>query len=143
MAVEILNTLLQVAYQPSRAIMFPSEQVVLDFVITVADAAAPVPASRILWYPEFTFDNPNAPTARWFRELAEEDIGNGDVRMPKTVRRFTELGGADLAAGAHLLSAQFKRTHDYYRIQIARDAAAGDLCRAQVFAVFGSIPTSP
>lgn len=138
-ATTIFNGALTNAFQPSRAIMVSSERVVLDFLLSVANVAGGVTA-RIEWYPEFTWDNPNSAAARWFRETAEDDVGDGDIEMPKTARHFEEVGGADLALGTHSLDGQFKRSHDFCRIQIRVAAGGADTCVAQVFSAYGKIP---
>jgi hypothetical protein len=131
----ILNSPLGIAFQPSRPILITCERVVLDFRIVIA---GPAPVS-VLWYPEYTVDNPYATATEWFREVAEEDIGNGDVRMPFTIRRFsTEGADAALPAGTHRFAVQLKRIHDIARIQMAGVGA-----QVLVYSVFGQVPPAP
>ena len=120
------------AFQPSLPIMIPADRVVLDFDLTIGGQ---VPVS-VQWYPEFAEGDvaPSATNARWFREVAEEDIGNGDVRMPIVIRRFTTQGGdAPLPPGSYRFTVQLKRTHMFCRIQIL-----GAGCTAIVTAPLGA-----
>ena len=131
----IFNGPLSGAFQPSLAILIPGEKVVLDFALVIS-TQAPL---RVQWYPEFTSDNPADPNAVWYRETAEEDIGNGDVRMPPSIRRFSTQGGDnDLPAGTYHFDTQFRRSHKFCRIQIL-----GLGCTATVLSVFGEIPVAP
>jgi hypothetical protein len=131
----ILNAPLTAVPQPSQPLLILATEVVLDFDLFIADRT-PV---RVLWYPEYTKDNPRDPNTIWFRELAEEDIGNGDIRMPYTQRRFSTQGAdADLPAGHYFFDVQLKRTHAFARIQIW-----GLGCTAKVWAPFGEIPNAP
>lgn len=143
MMILLNNALLTTTFQASAPFGLVGDHVVLDSIIVVANTGAQPPGTpaQVEWYPEFTFDDPNSTTARWFRETAEEDLGNGDVRMPKTVRRWSENGDdLPLATGTHNLDAQFSRKHNYCRIQIRVSAApvSADACRASLFAVIGS-----
>lgn len=130
MAVRLFNAALGAAFAPSSALLISGNKVALDFQLTVTTLA------QIEWYPEFTSDAPSSVTTIWYREVAEEDIGNGDVRMPKAIRRFTEFGGALLASGTHNLSVQLERTHQIFRLQMRIVAGAAS---AQVWAPFGTI----
>jgi hypothetical protein len=131
----IFDAPLTANFRPSLAILIPCEQVVLDFKLVI-NSRTPV---QVQWYPEFTSDNPANLLAEWYRETAEEDISNGDVRMPPSIRRFSTNGGdADLPTGTYLFDTQFKRTHKFCRIQIL-----GLGCMARVLAVFGEIPQAP
>lgn len=146
MALTILNNLpLTNVFQPSLPFTIIGDKIVLDFDLLAADSAAKL--ARIEWYPEYCHldDNPNLPTARWFRELAEEDIGNGDVRMAVVVRRFS-TNGADaplpLSATHYMFDVQLVRTHGHCRIQIRSAVGAADACRATVYAPFGLAPST-
>lgn len=130
MAVRLFNAALGAAFIPSSALLISGTKVALDFQLTVTTLA------QIEWYPEFASDAP--ATAIWHREVAEEDIGNGDVRMPKAIRRFTEFGGTLLASGTHNLSVQLERTHQIFRIQMRIVTGAASV---QVWAPFGTIAT--
>lgn len=111
----IFDAPLTVNYQPSEPITVSDDTIILDFTIVIA-----VGTVRVLWYLEFTSDNPFDPNAAWFREVSEEDIGNGDVRMPYAIRRFSTYGAdTDLGVGTHRLDVQLKRVHDFCRIRIA------------------------
>jgi hypothetical protein len=135
----LFNGLLTAAYQPSQPILVPAQKVVLDFLLTIPAG----PGVNVQWYLEFTdgLDPVSGQAVAmanwvWYRETAEEDISNGDVRMPIVVRRFSTNGAdAVLPAGTHQLDGQFSRTHAFARIQIRGNGAT-----AQVSAPFGKIP---
>lgn len=132
MSLPIFNGPLTNAFQPSLPLLINDSVVVLDTTLVIA--GGPV---RVEWYPEFTDDNPFDVNTRWYRELAEEDVGNGDVRMALTIRRFSTYGAdADLPPGTYQLDAQFRRVHDFCRIQIRGLGAT-----ARVIAPFGSAPS--
>jgi hypothetical protein len=132
--VTLFNSILGANFVASSPLLISGEKVVLDFQLNVTAATA-----KVEWYPEFTSGNPFAPTTIWYRETAEEDIGNGDVRMPLSIRRFSNQGAdTDLATGVYNLDAQFRRSHNFVRIQIRGTGAI-----ASVLAPFGEIPTAP
>lgn len=139
MGVTLLNGVALIngaAFTASRPAQIFSERVVLDFTLVIAAAAG-----RFEWYPEFTDGNPNAVTTPWFRETAEEDIGNGDVRMPLVIRRFsTNAGDAPLPIGTYYLDAQLVRSHAFYRVQCRLNGVALATCVATIYAPFGKIP---
>jgi hypothetical protein len=139
------NLLLTTTFQATSPFAIAGEHIVLDWRIVVANlVTAPATPASVLWYPEFCSEDPNAAGTEWFRETAEEDIGNGDVRMPKTVRRWTENGDdLPLAEATHRLDAQFSRKHNYCRLQMAIAAGSADNTRASVKVVVGSAPQSP
>ena len=101
-----------------------AERMTFDFEFTVAAGG-----STVEWYMEFTSENPNAPTTRWKREVAEEDIGGGVVHMPNVVRDFV------LLAGAAARSCQFVRAHRFCRLQIR--VSAGAATSVRIDAPFG------
>lgn len=116
----IWNGPLSASFQPSLPITISADKLVLDFDITVG-GRTPL---TVQWYPEFAEGDvaPSSGAARWYREVAEEDIGNGDVRMPLSIRRFTTNGtDAGLPPGTYRVSVQLKRTHMFARIQIQGD----------------------
>lgn len=127
----IFNGPLIANFRASQPIVISAEQVVLDFEIVVG--RAPV---SVQWYPEYCSEYPYDTATRWFRETAEEDIGNGDVRMPFTIRRFT-VQGADnpLPTGTYRFTVQLKRAHMFCRIQIAGVGAT-----ALVYSTLNDIP---
>ena len=134
MAVTLFNSMLGANFVPTLPLLIAGEKVVLDFQLIVTAATA-----KIEWYPEFTSDNPFAVTTIWYRETAEEDIGNGDVRMPISIRRFSNQGAdTNLATGTYYLDAQFRRSHNFTRIQIRGTGSV-----AVVIAPFGEIPSAP
>ena len=128
----LFNGPLTANFQSSQPLLIEGDRVVLDFVLNIP---GPGPVS-VQWYPEFTKLNPYDLATPWFRETAEEDLGNGDVRMPLSIRRFSTQGAdASLPAGVYYLDAEFRRIHMFCRIRIL-----GLGCTAQVFAPFGEIP---
>lgn len=137
-AILLNNALLVAGYTPSQPVLISGRRVVLDFTLVTPGGIA------ITWYPEYT-DGIDAngvalPLASWLwsREVAEEDTGNGDVRMPLAVRRFTTFGADGLlAAGTYRLNVQLQRTHALYRVQIA-----GAGVTATVSTPFGKIPST-
>lgn len=112
----------------------------LDFLFTIAGGA-----TGVVWYLEFTEDDPNAAATVWAREIAEEDGGGGVVDMPVVVRRFRAHGAviADLPNGEHNLSAQFLRKHKYFRVQVGIITGGGGVARMQIFAQFGLAANTP
>jgi hypothetical protein len=143
MAFQILNATLTDAFQASNPVEMVGHNISLDFSIVVANDGGAVP-SQVQWYLEFCSTDPNAAVTVWFRETSEEDIGNGNVRMNKVVRRFAEYGAdADLAVGTHRLSAQFERKHNFYRVQIRKTTASVSTTTASISAVIGRRPISP
>lgn len=122
-------------FQPSAAVLIESEKVVLDFELVIP-GANPV---QVQWYPEYAWGSPADPATRWFRETAEEDIGNGDVRMPPSIRRFSTYGAdGDLPTGIYRLDVELRRTHKFCRIQLL-----GLDCVATVYSLFGGLPMTP
>jgi len=126
------HTPLTANFQASGAALIKNESIVLDF-----DLSFPGPGTvRVEWYLEFTAGNPFDASTLWYRETAEEDIGNGDVRMPLALRRFSTQGAdADLPAGAYHYNVQLRRIHAFCRVQIR-----GLGCTVRVSAPFGEQP---
>lgn len=125
------GALLGAAFQPTLPLIMEDKELSLNFDFTVL---AGVP--RVEFYPEYTDDNPFLATARWRREVAEEDIGNGDVRMPLVIRRFsTNAADANLPAGPYNLNVQLRRAGQFVRLQMR-----GNGVIMTVSAPFGSIP---
>ncbi len=128
------------AFQATPPTEVKGRRIVLDFLLTIANTVTPpLTGASIEWYPEFTWTDPNAAGTQWYRETAEEDIGNGDVRMPASVRRFS-VQGADgvLPEGIHARDVQLEREHAFVRLQIRVAPGGADTCRATVWAPFGS-----
>jgi hypothetical protein len=141
--VSIFNAALTNAFQASDPFTITGEAIVLDMLLSVANIAVPGTAARIEWYFEFASDDPNATTTNWYREVAEEDIGNGDVRMSTVIRRFaTNASDAPLPEATYRFDMQFARRHNFCRIQIRVLAGGADNCRATVLSVLGSQPLS-
>lgn len=141
--VTIFNAALTNAFQASDPFIMTGEAIVLDTLLTVANIAVPGTAARIEWYFEFGSDDPNATTTSWYREVAEEDIGNGDVRMSTVVRRFAiNAADAPLPEGTYRFDTQFNRRHNFCRVQIRVLAGGADNCRAMILSVLGSAPLS-
>ena len=133
--VEIINAVPGATFVPSTPFQLRGERVVLDWDIVITAGA------RVEWFLEFTSDNPLAATARWRREVAEEDVGGGVTDMPQVVRNFQVLGGGVLPTGTHRLSAQMVRAHNFARIQVR--VASGTVTGLNVFAVFGTSVSAP
>jgi hypothetical protein len=115
----LFDAALTASFQASAPVTVSEDIAIFDFTITIA-----VGTVRVQWYLEYTSDNPYSPTAIWYRETAEEDIGNGDVRMPSAIRRFSTFGAdADLGVGTYYFDVQLKRVHDFCRIRIAGNGA--------------------
>jgi hypothetical protein len=134
MSVILLNSVLLVApaFTGSLPVLVSDKRVVLDFTLVTPGGVA------IEWYPEFTDGGTNLATAPWFREVSEEDIGNGDVRMNEVIRRFSTYNAdAFLPAGTHRYSVQLQRTHAIYRVQIR---GAGVV--ATIASPFGKLATA-
>lgn len=128
----IFNAALTAAYQASLPVSVSDEMIILDFQIVIA-----VGTVRVLWYLEFTSGNPYDPSTVWYREVSEEDIGNGDVRMPAAIRRFSTPGAdADLPAGTYGFDVQLKRVHNFCRVQIQGNGA-----NAKILAPVNDVPS--
>ena len=140
MALRLFNGALTNAFQPSIPIEVQGDCVVLDFLLSIANTITPpATGASIEWYPEFTWTDPNAVGTQWYRETAEEDIGNGDVRMALSVRRFSTQGAdTPLPPGTHACDVQLKREHAFVRVQIRVAAGGADTCSAAVWAPFGT-----
>ena len=144
MTIQIFNGKLTTSFQPTQAYMLVGETAVFDFDLVVANIAVPGTPARVEWYAEYTSADPNAVATKWYRELAEEDIGNGDVRMPVVVRRFSTNGGdAPLSEGTYAFDAQFTRKHNFVRLQVRVAPAGADNCTLRVNVPFGTAPLSP
>jgi len=139
MALVIFNAPLTNAFQASSPSAVRGDTVVVDFALTVANTISPPgTAASIEWYFEFVDSDPNAAGAPWAREVAEEDLGQGDVRMSAVVRRFAaNAAAANLAPGTYRYSTQFKRVHAFYHLQIRVAAGGADTCSAVVRDPFG------
>jgi hypothetical protein len=107
----------------------------VDFELTTSGGP-----TTIQWYPEFARDNPLVSTTKWYRELAEEDVGAGVVNMPKTIRGFQENGGAGLADGVHYVSAQLVRRHLFVRLQMRVTAGAASAVATAPFGLPAAAP---
>lgn len=127
------------AFQVSQPGAVRAEHIALDFTLDIANTGTPPgTAASIEWYLEFTATDPNAAGATWAREVAEEDVGTGDVRMAVVVRRFAAtLAETSLPPGTYKLSTQFKRIHAFYRVQIRTAVGSADTCTAIVNDPFG------
>ena len=131
-SIVILDGALGANFAPSRWFLLHGEKDTLDFKIVVSSGPAVV-----AWYLEFSKDLVDA-----YREVAEEDVGNGVTHMPKVLRDFKEAStGTGLLTGTHLLTTQFVRSHMFCRIQIA--CTSGTVTRATVLSRFGELPTMP
>jgi hypothetical protein len=126
-------------FRPSAPSAVRAEHIVLDFALAIANTVTPPgTAASIEWYFEFVETDPNAAGALWAREVAEEDLGTGDVRMAEVVRRFAASGAeTGLAPGSYRFNTQFKRVHAFYRFQIRTAVGSADTCTAMVRDPFG------
>jgi hypothetical protein len=140
MSLQLFNGALTNAFQPSSPSAVRNDTIVVDFALAIANVVTPPgTAASIEWYFEFTELDPNAAGATWAREVAEEDVGQGDVRMSFVVRRFAaQAAETDLPPGTYRVSTQFKRAHAFYRVQIRVAAGGADTCSAAVVDPFGT-----
>jgi hypothetical protein len=119
-----------VSIQLFRGTLIEGNRVVFRFKLVVTGT----PSAVIQYYLEFG-DDP-APDGVWYREVAEEDQGGGNVLQPIVVRTLEGPASAALPAGTYLLSAQFRREEQMARLQIKASAGA---VVAVVTAPFGQI----
>jgi len=127
----IYDAAAQAAFTPSKPFLIVAERVTLDWFF---DKTAGVSTAKVEWFLEFTSDDPLSVAARWAREVAEEDIGNGVTHMPPVVRDF-----ADIPTGQTKRSTQFVRSHQFVRVQIKLALTSPDLLqRVTVQTPFGS-----
>lgn len=117
----LFNAALTAGFVSSNPFLMQGERVTIDF--DIVSSAGP---TAVEWYLEFAdgSENPLGSSARWRREVAEEDAAGGIVSMPKVVRTFKENGGANLADGTHRVSCQFQRSAQFCRFQIRASAGA-------------------
>lgn len=124
-------------YQPSQPTEVVGGKLVLDFTLVIANIAVPGTRGTVAWYLEYTDGDPHAAATAWYRETSEELMGEGDVKHPAVVRRFTDTGADQgLAEGTHRRDIQLRREHAFYRIQICVLAGGADNCNATVLAPF-------
>ncbi len=124
------STRLTTSFVPTKGFAIVACRVSFRFKFTVAAGTPAV----IEYYMEFGED-PN-PAGVWYREMAEEDAGNGVVAQPTVVRTLQDVNGATFAAGTYSLSAQFRREEQLARMQIK--ASAG-VVTMEVSAPFGQL----
>jgi hypothetical protein len=131
----IFDAPLSGVFQPSRPLIIKATELAFDFDLAVVAATA-----HILWYPEYATLNPfDTVNTIWYREITEELLGNGDVRMAPSQRRFSTQGvDGDLTTGVYHFDVQLKRVHAFVRLQLQ-----GTGCTAKVWAPFGEIPSAP
>lgn len=139
MALALFNGPLTNVFQASLPSQVRGDTVILDFEVTIANTLTPPgTGASVEWYLEFVATDPNAAGALWARELAEEDLGTGDVRMALVIRRFAANAvETQLPPGTHRMSSQFRRSHAFYRVQMRVAAGGADTCRAIVSDPFG------
>jgi len=143
MAIQLFNGALTNSFQATGSFLISGENITLDCALTIANVAVPGTPGQIEAYLEFTSSDPNALATTWYRECAEEDLGNGNIRMSKVVRRFAEEGSdVPLAEGTHNIDLQFVRKHAFCRLQIRVAPGGADKCSAIVTTVFGAKPLS-
>ncbi len=122
---------LTTAFQPTRAFAIEAGRVTFRFDLTVTGGTPAV----VQYYMEFGGD-PDPASSAWYREMAEEDQGAGDVEQPLVVRTLQGVAGAAFAAGNYKMSAQFRREEQLVRLQIKALAGA---VRATIEAPFGQL----
>lgn len=124
MSVVLFNARALVAgtFNPSAPVLLQGDHLVIDFTLVIGTAA-----TQVRWYIEYAEDDPNSANTLWFRELAEEDNGGGQVDMPIVIRSFRDNGGANLPAATYQVSVQFVRKHKFARLQ-AEIVAGGGTC---------------
>lgn len=125
MSVVLFNAfqLVDDTFSPSQPFLSKGERLIIDFTIVVSGGA-----TSVRWYPEFLADpevNPNAATAAWFREVAENTQSTGVVNMPKSIRVFQENGNTALANGTHRLTVQLVRGNGLFRLQAEQVSGGG------------------
>lgn len=130
------NQILTTSFVASKVFILGAEHVTLDF-----EAVITTNPTVVEWFMEFTSENPLDASTRFFREVAEEDAGNGVVAMPIVIRSLRDNNAADnlLPVATHLMSMQFIRHHKLVRIQ-ARLLAGGGAARLTVDEPFATIP---
>lgn len=109
----IFNQDLTGSFVATRSLLITADEVTLFWTLVTA-GENPV---FVEFYLEFCVGDPTNDT-NWFREVDEEDTGDGVVNMAKVIRTFHENGGAGLAAGTHRLSTQFLRNAPMVRLQV-------------------------
>lgn len=130
MSLTLFKKSLTGSFVPSSALLINGRDITFGFEIVVSTAPAAVE-----WYLEFS-ELPD-PAGKWFREIAEEDVGLGVVRTPTVVRTLMDNGAATLAIGTHLLDAEVHRRRQFVRMQLR--LASGGPATAEVTAPFGTI----
>lgn len=135
MGVELFNSTVPAAFTPSRPLQLSNDSLVLFWLITVTGGTA----AHIEFYVEYTDGDPNNKTTQWFREVDEQDGGNGAVTMSQVVRTIQLNGGGDLPAGTYPFSVPFIRRAQFARVQLKSTLG---VATAQITAPFGTIPVS-
>jgi hypothetical protein len=104
-------------FQPTKCFMITATEPVFDFEIVVSGST-----TVVQYYLEFS------PTqdanGKWYREIAEEDVGGGVVNMPAVVRTLLDNAGSNLPVGMHRFDAEFKRRHQFIRLQLMSPGTA-------------------
>jgi hypothetical protein len=139
MSVTLFNSPLTTTFQATSPLMVLGETVSCNFTVTVANTGTAL-LGRIEFYAEYTDLDPLDVSSRWWQELSETNAGSGDVVMAKTIRRFTENGGANLAVASHHMNVVLLKKAQFMRFQIRQATALADACTARIDAVFGEIP---
>ncbi len=137
MAARIFNNqVLTTSFVASKVFILGAEHVTLDF-----EAVITTGSTIVEYFIEYTVENPLDAAVRFFREVAEENAGNGVVAMPIVIRSLKLNGAANnlLTVGTHRTSHQFIRHHKMVRIQ-ARLLAGGGAARLTVDEPFATIP---
>lgn len=114
--IQLFKGRLPVTFGPTAWFLLTGAKIPLEFQFTTS--AGP---TRIDYYLEFT-DDPTLPSPITFREVDEQDVGNGVVTMSKVIRTFQENNGGFLQNGVHNLSCQLLRLAPIARLQIQASA---------------------
>lgn len=128
---------LSTRFKPTLPLQVAAGTLPLNFLIAVP-LSTPAPAA-VVWYLEFTEGNPNDPTTQWFREVDEQDTGDGVVTMAYVTRTFQLNGGGNLSVGTYAFSAHLKRITPFARLQIAVTAGSAS---ATITSMLGTAPVS-
>jgi hypothetical protein len=125
MSTILFNGPLSGSFVPTKAIALVAQKLTLDFEIAASGGP-----TTVQWYVEFA----DAPTGPWFREIAQEDSGQGQVLMPAVVRTFANTGGMSLTDGTYRFDAELVRQQRLARVQLAVGSGAA---KVKVTAPFG------
>lgn len=107
--VVLFNGVVPSSFAPTKYTAIVARRIVVRLTITVRTSP-----TTLRCYLEYGGDG-----THWFRELAEEDGGDGAVKMPAVVRTITGPDGDDLPVGTTTVDLQFLRDEQLFRLQLA------------------------